>query len=226
MSTQQRITRYLLACGLAPAMFILVIMVEGFLRPGYDWIHHWGSELSLGPLGWMQATNFVVTGAATIAFAYGLWRVLRPGRGSLSGPLFTGLFGLSLIVAGMFTIDPQPGYAPPGTVAGQVTLHGAVHDFNAFPCFIALTAAILVLGYRFAGERSRGVLAYSLASATIVLTTFVVSGLLSTDALANGTLPESLHGLIQRITIAVGFGWFSVLAVRYLRLPAKVRDPA
>ena len=225
MSTQDRLTRYLLKCGLAPAVFILVIMIEGFLRPHYDWIHHWGSELSLGPLGWIQAMNFVVTGAATIAFAFGLRRVLRPGRGSLSGPLFTGLFGLSLIVAGAFTIDPQPGYAPPGTVAGQETLHGAIHDLNAFPCFAALTAAVLVFSYRFAGERRWGGLAYSLATAMIVLATFVVSGMLFTNALDNGTLPESLHGLVQRITIAAGFGWFSVFAVRSLRMSANVATP-
>jgi hypothetical protein len=217
MSNEERSTPHLLACGLAPAMFIVVIMVAGFLRPDYDWVHHWGSELGLGPLGWIQSTNFIVTGVATTAFAFGLRRISRPGRGSLFGPLFTGLFGLSLIVAGVFVIDPQPGYAPLGTVAGQKTLHGMVHDLNVLPCFAVLTAAILVFSYRFAGERRRAALAYSLASATVVLATFVASGILFTDALDHGTLPESLHGLVQRITIATGFGWFSVLAVYYLR---------
>ena len=61
-----------LACGLAPGAFFVVIMIEGFLRPGYSCTHHWGSELSVGDLGWIQIANFVITGVLTIAFAFGL----------------------------------------------------------------------------------------------------------------------------------------------------------
>ncbi|GAA3608551.1 hypothetical protein GCM10022419_111850 [Nonomuraea rosea] len=206
-----------LAYGLAPAGFFVVIMVEGFLRPGYSWTHHWGSELSVGDLGWIQIANFIITGALTIAFAFGLRRALRPGRGSTFGPIFIGIFGLSLMVAGIFSTDPQPGFVPEGAVAGQPTWHGAIHDANALPCFFALTAAVITVSSRFVSERKWLWAAYSIATAIVVPVSIVVAGQLLTVAQQGGTLDQSLHGLVQRISIGVGFGWVSAVALHLMR---------
>lgn len=40
----------------APACFFAVMMVLGFVTPGYDWVSRLGSELSLGSLGWIMIT--------------------------------------------------------------------------------------------------------------------------------------------------------------------------
>ena len=37
-------------------------MVLGFITPGYDWVARYGSELSLGLLGWIMIANFIVLG--------------------------------------------------------------------------------------------------------------------------------------------------------------------
>ncbi|WP_017595945.1 hypothetical protein [Nocardiopsis potens] len=43
---------FLLACGLAvPVLFLGVVLVEGALRPGYEPLHRFGSELALGERG-------------------------------------------------------------------------------------------------------------------------------------------------------------------------------
>ena len=68
-------------------------------------------------------------------------RALGSGRGSVAAPILTAVFGVTLIVAGIFPTDPKPGY-PPGTTAAT-TVPGMIHDLNALPCFAALTAAVL-----------------------------------------------------------------------------------
>ena len=47
--------------------------------------------------------------------------------------------------------------------------------------------------------------------------TFVLSGVLFSQAAAAGTLNASYHGLVQRFTITLGFGWLSVIALLLLR---------
>ena len=214
-----RRTRCLLACGLAPALFVAVLLVDGATRPGYSPMHHFGSELSLGSRGWVQVTNFIVTGTLLLGFAAGLRRALGSGRGWVAAPILAGVFGVTLIVAGIFPTDPKPGY-PPGT-AGTVeatTVPGMIHDLNALPCFAALTAAVLVLALRFAGEPGRrGWMWGSLAAGLVVPVTFVLTGALFRQAAAAGTLEASYHGLVQRVTIALGFGWLSMIALLLLR---------
>ena len=151
-----RQTRWLLVCGLAPALFVAVLLVEGATRTGYDPVHHFGSELSLGSGGWVQVINFIVTGMLVLGFAVGLRRTLGTGRGSVSAPILTGVFGVSLIVAGIFTTDPKPGY-PPGTAGTTeaITVPGTIHDLNGLLSFAALTAIILVFAARFLGLPGR-----------------------------------------------------------------------
>ena len=48
-----------------------MVLVEGANRPGYDPLHHFGSELSLGSSGWMQVANFIGTGLLVLGFAAG-----------------------------------------------------------------------------------------------------------------------------------------------------------
>jgi hypothetical protein len=213
-----RRTRWLLVCGLAPALFVAVLLVEGATRTGYDPVHHFGSELSLGSGGWVQVTNFIVTGILVLGFAVGLRRTLGTGRGSVWAPILTGVFGVSLILAGIFTTDPKPGY-PPGTAGTTeaITVPGTIHDLNGLLSFAALTAIILVFAARFLGlPGRRGWGWWSLAIGVAVSVTFVLTGVLFDRAAAAGTLASSYHGLVQRFTIALGFGWLSVIALLML----------
>src|SRR5690348_10334304 len=96
-SERPLLLRLLLACGfVGPLLFIVVFLIEGATRPGYNAWHHFVSSLSQGEQGWMQIANFIVCGVLVICFAFGLRRVLSPGRASLWGPLLLGIFGLCL----------------------------------------------------------------------------------------------------------------------------------
>src|SRR5512138_1322849 len=105
----------LLACGvIGPILFITVFLIEGANRPNYSPLRHPVSSLSYGDWGWMQRTNFVITGLLLFAFTIGLRRVLRSLKGSVWGPRLIGLASIGLIGAGFFVADPLNGY-PPGT---------------------------------------------------------------------------------------------------------------
>ena len=112
-------TRTLLACGVvAGPLFLAGSLVQAFTREGYDLGRHPISLLSLGDLGWLQVTNFVVTGALYVACAVGLRRALRPGSGGTWGPRLVGALGVGLVCAGLFVTDAGAGY-PPGHPLGH-----------------------------------------------------------------------------------------------------------
>src|SRR5438045_5992862 len=150
---QSVVTRFLIAGGaIGSLLFMIVLLIEGATRPGYSAWHNYGSSLSLSDQGWMQIANFIVCGLLTLGFAIGLRRVFRTGRSSVWGPILLGLFGVALIVAGIFVTDPSLGY-PPGThISGPQTLHGTIHGVNAIITFGSLAIACFVMARRFAGD--------------------------------------------------------------------------
>src|SRR5438270_12739199 len=107
---QSLVTRFLIAGGaIGPLLFMIALLIEGATRPGYSAWHNYGSSLSLSDQGWMQIVNFLVCGLLSLCFAVGLRQVFRQGKGSTWGPILLGLFGLGLVVAGLFVTDPSLG---------------------------------------------------------------------------------------------------------------------
>src|SRR5690349_7384099 len=107
-------TRQLLACGaIGPLLNIVVILILGATRPGYNAWQIPDSNLELGEGGWIQITNYIVCGVLLLGFAIGLRLLLRTGRGSTWGPILLGIYGFTFIVTGIFVTDPVLGY-PPG----------------------------------------------------------------------------------------------------------------
>jgi hypothetical protein len=114
-----RRARLLLSCGVVgPPLFVVALLVEGATRSGYSTWRNFGSQLSTGPWGWTQITNFIVCGLLVCCAAVGFRQVRPTGTGSTWGPALVGLFGVSLVIAGAFVTDPALGY-PPGTPAGS-----------------------------------------------------------------------------------------------------------
>ena len=148
-------TEFLLLCGvIGPLLFIVVLLIEGATRPGYSALRNYGSDLELSNQGWEQIANFIVCGLLCIAFAVGLRRIWRTGRASVWGPLLIGIFGLGLVVAGVFVTDPGRGYPPGAPLKGDPqTIHGYIHGINGAVLFnLELPAACFVLARRFAAD--------------------------------------------------------------------------
>jgi uncharacterized protein DUF998 len=211
-------TRLLIACGaIGPLLFIVVFLIEGATRPGYSAWHNFVSDLSLSNQGWMQIANFLVCGVLMLCFALGLRQVLRSGKGAVWGPLLLGVFGLSLLIAGLFVTDPSLGYYPPGTSSSPQTLHGTIHGANAPLAFGSLTIAIFVLTRRGASDPAwRGWALYSLVTGIIFVGSFIAC-LVVAQLDTSGVLPNSPTGLLERIAIIAGWVWIALLALRCLR---------
>src|SRR5512146_2531938 len=100
-------TRLLVACGAIGSLLnIVVLLILGAIRPGYNAWHIPDSSLELGESGWIQITNYIVCGELLLGLAIGLWRVLLTGRGPTRGPILLGSYGLTVIGDGIFETDP------------------------------------------------------------------------------------------------------------------------
>src|SRR5438067_1578096 len=65
-----------------PLLFVLVFTVDGALTPGYSAMREVVSFLELGPTGWIQRLNFLLTGLFFILFAFGFFHWMRPRSAS------------------------------------------------------------------------------------------------------------------------------------------------
>jgi hypothetical protein len=208
-----RVTRTLLAYGvIAGPIYILVSLVQALTRDGFDPAKHAWSLLSNGDLGWIQISNLVVTGLMTVAFAVGLRRALRPGRGGTWAPRLVGAYGVSLVGAGVFRADPALGF-PPETpeAAAAVSWHGILHFVCAGIGFVCLVAACLVVARRFAAEGRRGWAGFSRATGVLFLAGFV--------AVASGA-GSAWTNLAFTATIVLAWAWVSALAAHLYRRTA------
>ena len=216
---EQRPTRALLACGaIAGPLFLLVVLIQDYTRAGFDPRHHPLSLLSLGDLGWIQITNFVVAGLLNVAYAIGLRRALQPGPGATWGPLLIGAYGVGLIGAGIFVYEPAWGY-PPGAPPGVPEAPGSsatLHGVAATVVFASLTAASFVLTRWFAARRDRGWAVYCTATGVAIPALYLLSGVLS----RGGEDPEPLSLLLRAIAF-LGWGWASAVAVRLRGTPTS-----
>ncbi|HEX6541069.1 MAG TPA: DUF998 domain-containing protein [Ktedonobacterales bacterium] len=202
--------RLLLACGvIAPLLNAVVLLILGATRPGYNaWIVP-DSNLELGDGGWMQITNYIVTGALLLAFAIGMRLLLRTGRGSTWGPILLGIYGLTFIVIGPILPDPSLGY-PPGA-SSALTIHGAIHILFGLLQFASLIAACFVLARcEAAYSAGRGWSWYSVATGLLVAASYVAF------ALTTKVLDGGPTGLIERIGIIGGGIWIALLAIRLM----------
>ncbi|MCA1847406.1 MAG: DUF998 domain-containing protein [Actinobacteria bacterium] len=151
----------------------------------------WPSGLALGPYGWAQTLNFVLSGILLALFAAGLH--LGEGRGSWTGPALLFTAGVAMALMG-FETDPI-------RRTGPRTLHGLIHDL-AFVLFVlALLPAFFFLWRRFREDAAwRGHARYTLATGMIA------------------TLLLLLPGVAYYLFIAVVLVWLEATALRLWHL--------
>lgn len=56
---------------LGTALFTLSFTINGFLRPDYNPVQRYVSELSIGPQGWIQMVSFMFLGVTILFSAFG-----------------------------------------------------------------------------------------------------------------------------------------------------------
>ena len=202
------INRTLIACGIAicPLFYALVVM-QMLSRSGFDIREHPLSLLSLGDGGWIQVANFIVAGLLAIACAAGLRRALRGTPGGTWAPLLIAVYGLGMIIAGIFPPDPLPGF-PPSAAQGptqQITGQAAMHGVGFLIAFLSLTGACFVFGRRYYRIGQRGWSVYS--TATGVITPLMITA---------GMVAQTATSISFFIVGILAFGWVGAVSTQML----------
>ena len=206
---------FLLSGVVAGPLFVLVFLIEGALREGYDPMRQPVSALALGPRGWVQRANFIVTGGLMLVCAYGLSSVFHGDGSSFWAPVLIALFAIGLIGAGIFVTDVAEIRSsisePP-----KRELHGIFHDLFSLLVFVSLFAATLVFHHLFAAFGANGWAAYSAMSGILLAIGFI---LFARGFARPGEL-SSIAGLLQRLTIAIGWLWIAIVAAYLMGQPS------
>jgi len=180
----------------ATTLLVLTVVNYDFMlgigwRPLRDPAGAWPSGLTLGPHGWAQVLNFLISGLLLAVFAVGLH--LGTTGGSRVGPALLFVAGVAMALMG-FETDPIQR-------TGPRTLHGLVHDLAFVVFVLALLPAFFFLWQRLRKDALwRGHARYTL-----------VTGVLATLLLL-------LPGVAYYLFIAAVLAWFEVTAARLWRL--------
>lgn len=207
------ITRSLLGYGvLAGAFYVVVGVIQGLTRAGFDFARHDLSLLSNGSLGWIQIVNFVLTGLMTVAAAVGMH---RSPNGGTWGPRLVGAYGVALVLAGVFVADPMNGF-PAGTPAGKpatMSWHSLLHLISGSLGFACLIAACFVFAARFARRSMPGWAWYSRITGVLFAVSFV--------GIASGSdSPVIVLGFSAGVLLA--WIWLALVSVDLYRTTPKI----
>ena len=191
---------------LAGPIFVSLVAVN--IWASSDWLHSHGwtlgdspfpfpSALALGPHGWLQIANYVVTGGLLLVFGLGFRRVLTGRTGVLASVMTIAFAGSVLVTAlridkSMFASnDPE-------------TLSGWAHAFGALLGLLIGMLAMVSVGL--ALRRN----AFWHRAAQISLLAPVV-------VIAAGFTPFGLAGSLLAV-----FGWYALLGVHLYRCTPAV----
>ncbi len=206
-----------LLCGLlAPLLWAAVIALAGELRPGFDHVGQYISELGergSSTASLMRYAGFVATGLMHIAFALAFHLSLiglgaRPLSALLTSLLIV-LNGMGRIGAGVFACEP-------GCAAPEVLVQ-RLHGLSATIAFLALIAATLLAAPLFRRIRGlRPLWSFSLASGC--------AGLLFLALMSAGEATRSATGLYERLASGSLSLWVFITAARLWRLDGRSRQ--
>jgi hypothetical membrane protein len=202
-----------LAGTVGPIVFLTVLTLAGLMRPGYDPVTRYASDLAVGEASWLQTANFIVFGCLVILLAAGLRRGLAGGRALRVSVMLLALTGVGLIIAGVFPTDLYD--QPP-------TAHGAMHFVASLLTFGTLNAVFFVIVVPLRqDERWAGYARYSTITGVIVGGLCLASVAAALPAIFNNYQAGPLAawtGLVQRALFVVAFSWIAMVGFKLLQV--------
>lgn len=198
-------SRLLLLTGIVgPLVFAITVVIVGSLRPDYNHVSQFMSELGEAGGQFAMAMNyfgFMLSAGLILVFVL-VFRSHFPR--TVINSIATGLlalFAVSMFLAGVFSCDV-------GCSPSEPTLDQKLHDLFSILAFPAFTAGVFVWGFslwRTANWRGFGV--YSLVTASLSLVLLVA--MVQSEASREGT------GTYQRLYLGVLFLWLMAMAARH-----------
>jgi hypothetical protein len=183
-------------------LFLIIYLIEGATRPGYNAWAQTISSLSFGPDGWIQRADFILCGVSVLWLAV-VWRqILKGGVCARWYPIVRGVEGLGLIGVGIFTQDP-------------------LHTASLIGIVSAMSVGLFVIARRFWNDpqwRGWGIFSVACGLWPMVLMSFF--GI----ALNPHTALSPYAGLIERLATSPDIVWGALILIplwagRNLMLP-------
>ena len=205
--------RLLSAGGLAGITFCGVATYGILTRPGFDLQRHAVSNLSLGEGGWTMVAAFIASGILTMLCAVGLSRVLHGGRGRRALPTLIGIYGIDLVIAGIFPAPACCGF-PAGTPEYQLpimTPSAIIHSIGFMVAFSSLIIASFVAALRFSG-----------ASSLPSLLAGILMPLLVGLGMSNAIAP----GVAFYAAAIIGWVWLAAFTMQLAGQAGRLPEPA
>jgi hypothetical protein len=193
---------------IGPVLFVVVFMLEGWHRPGYNSLGMYVSELSIGPRGWIQILNFIIFGLLFLMFTRAVANEFKDGKASKAGPILLTIIALCFLISGPFITDP-------GTIfTYQMSWHGIMHGIFGALVF-SLAPISCYIFYRRFREDSKW---QRLSKWTIIACIIIVIAVIFMKI---GQVPPSFIntyvGFIQRIALITYLSWIFTLALALYR---------
>jgi hypothetical membrane protein len=199
--------RLLLLTGLSgPLLFAISVVIVGSLRPDYNHVNQFMSELgeTSGHFAWvMNYFGFMLSAGLVLIFVLAFRTLLPRTALNLIGTSLLVVFAISMFLAGVFSCDV-------GCPPSERSVDQKLHDLFSILAFPAFTAGVFTWGLslsRIAGWRRFGI--YSLVTASLSLLLLVA--MVQSEASREGT------GMYQRLYLGVLFLWLMAMSVRQLR---------
>lgn len=193
-----------------PVLFTTVTLICASLRPDYSHMQQFISEL--GATGTsntelMNFAGFIPSGVFILLFGVSLMLLLPRSLLSLSGSTLIAIFGIGMIIVGVFSCDvgcPREG-----------SFENNIHDLVSPPMFIMVIIGMLLLGISFRmNPVLRKLWVYSLVSALLSLFFMI--------ALINSIGSYTYMGLWQRLLLATIFLWCVVVSVQIFKFNSNL----
>lgn len=199
--------RVLVLGGIAgPVLFAIVVVICAELRPDYNHISQFISELGEagGPdAALMNYAGFMVPGFLILLSGLGLAGRLPRSTLTVAGSFLVALFGAGVFAAGVFSCDP-------GCLPENPSREGFLHNLVSLIAFVAMIAGVAVLGFQF--RRMPG---WHRFAGYSFVTTVAAAALLVGMVTVSAVTP--VIGLIQRFFLGVLFLWLVLVAIRVYR---------
>src|SRR5919112_588102 len=165
--TMSRVTMVLALLAIVSIVdFLLNVAVLHFLRPDVNPMLDPISNYAVGPYGFLFTAADLGLGLAALALTFGLYLSIAPPGRSYVGLLLLGLYGVSVLLAGIFPID----------VGGEATTFGIIHNVVGNISFIGFPIAVILLSLGMGkDERWRSFRRPALALSLVVVLTVILT---------------------------------------------------
>lgn len=194
-------SRIAAVCGIiAPIIWTILVLIAASLRPGYNHLIQYISELGFGPNSIIQNSNFLIVGTLIVVFAVGLHWGIRNINGFTTrvGPALVVVIGVGIIGAGLFPGDPS------------LPFSYSLHMLFSLPVFGLGPFAPIFMWRRMSKDSPwHGYRYYSVATGVLMFAAF------------SPPLLGSLPGLAQRLFLLILFAWIEVMAIKLLLLATR-----